>query len=88
MCSGIFSPSLAGILCVKTALGPFLTLDRETNIGAQANTKKDISTDDENYHGTQHNKPFFYYLAVLISISYKITLPKPSIWSKMVISIF
>ena len=32
-------------------------------------TPKDILTDDENYHSTQHIKRFFWYLPVLISNS-------------------
>ena len=31
--------------------------------------QKDILTNDENYHGTQYIKKFFWYLLVLISNS-------------------
>ena len=55
---------------------------------AQANTKKDILTEDENYHSTQYIKSFFLYLAVLLSNFLKIGLQKLKIWSKMAISLF
>ena len=43
---------------------------------AQANTKN-ILTAHENYHGTQHIKRIFWYLAVLISNFLKTGLQTP-----------
>ena len=40
--------------------------DRPINI-QHKQIPKDILTADENYHGTQHTKRIFWYLAVLIS---------------------
>ena len=42
--------------------------DRAINIENKQVPKR-IFTDDENYHGTQHIKMIFWYLAVLISNS-------------------
>ena len=42
--------------------------DREINIEHKQIPRR-YFTDDENYHGTQHIKRIFWYLAVLISIS-------------------
>ena len=55
---------------------------------AQANTKKNILTDDENYHGTQYIKSFFGICSCWYLILKKINLQKPQIWPKMAISLF
>ena len=41
--------------------------DRPINIEHKQIPKKNILTADKNYHGTQHIKRFFWYLALLIS---------------------
>ena len=46
----------------------FETFDRAINIEHKQIPKRYL-TDDENYHGTQHIKMIFWYLAVLISYS-------------------
>ena len=75
------------ITLVPVAFVMALSIVTEYN-RAQANTKKDILTEDENYHSTQHIKRFFLYLAVLLSNFLKIGLQKLKIWSKMAISLF
>ena len=45
----------------------FETCNRGIDIEHKQILKKNIRTDDENYHGTQNIKSFFWYLLVLIS---------------------
>ena len=45
-----------------------MRFDGEINIELKQ-IPKDISIEDENYHGTQHIKRIFWYLAVPISNS-------------------
>ena len=71
-----------------TLWSKFKTCNKGINI-EHKQKEKHILTDDENYHGTQYIKSFFFwYLLVLISKSLKIGLQKPQIWPKIAISLF
>ena len=60
--------SMKELRSLRSISSKFKAFDREINIDTFL-YQKDILTNNENYHGTQHIKSFFLYLAVLISNS-------------------